>query len=623
MKEGGVDMPERHPGIGEYAYLSDCHGSALVSRGGSIDWACLPRFDSASSFARLLDRDRGGFCRIAPAGPFESSRRYLDDSLVLETTFRTAGGRARLIDCFAMRKGGEHKPHRQLLRIVEGLDGQVDFRLECAPRFEYGAVMPWIRKAGRRAYAALGGSNGLLISGDFRFEEGRRHQLDGTCRVARGERARLSIMHRTPESLDEGDLRIPPIPELDRRLEQTLDWWRSWASKRRYSGALAGLAARSAAVLKGLCNAPTGAIVAAATTSLPESPGGSRNWDYRYSWIRDSCFAARSLAEIGFDPEADGFRRFVERSAAGSAAEIQVVFGVGGERQLREVTLENLEGYRGAKPVRIGNAAQRQVQLDIYGELLSLSWLWHTRGHSPDADYWEFLTDIVTTVARTWERPDSGIWEIRGKPRHFVHSKVMCWAALDYGIRLARELGREAPVDQWEKARDEVRQAVEQSGYDASRGVFVQAFGSDAMDAALLLIPTVGFADYCDERMVRTTDAVRAELGADGLLRRYAEGLDGLPGREGAFLACSFWLVNCLARQGRLEEAREAFRRAAGTGNDLGLFSEEYDVDRGEMLGNFPQGLTHLSLIEALLALTEAEAACPAEEEKAAPGRKP
>jgi GH15 family glucan-1,4-alpha-glucosidase len=598
----------RYPLLGDYAYLSDCHSCALVSRDGSIDWACLPRFDSPSAFALILDLDKGGFCRIAPEGPFRSSRRYVD-GLVLETTFEAAHGKAKLVDCFTMRKGGERDPHRQILRVVEGLEGTTDFRLECVPRFEYGAIKPWIRKAGDGAFAAIGGSTGLLVSGSFRLEMGQGHGVAGTCRVGKGDRAYLSILYRNPETLDEGGVRPPPVAELGQRLEETLAWWRAWAAKNRYAGLHAGMAARSAAVLKGLCNAPTGAIVAAATTSLPESPGGSRNWDYRYTWIRDSCFAARSLAEIGFDHEADGFRRFVERSAAGSAEEIQVLFGVGGERRLREGTLEDLEGYGGAKPVRVGNAAEKQVQLDVYGELVSLSWLWHSRGHSPDADYWEFLTEIVETAAQNWSRPDSGIWEMRGKPRHFVHSKVMCWAALEYGIRLARDLGRKAPVERWAEARAQVRRAVEGSGYDSARGIFVQAFESPAMDASLLLMPTVGFVDYGDARMVRTTDAVRRELEAGGLLRRYPEGLDGLPGREGAFLACSFWLVNCLARQGRLDEARAVFARAAATGNDLGLFSEEYDVDGREMLGNFPQGLTHLSLIEAVLALEEAERA--------------
>jgi len=595
-----------YPPIADYGYLSDCHSCALVSKTGSIDWACLPRFDSPSCFGRILDWEKGGFCRISPSLKFRSSRRYVGDTLVLETTFATDGGKARLTDLFTMKEGGEDDPRQQILRVVEGLEGTMDLTLECSPRFEYGTVKPWIREVGEGAYVALGGSSGLLISGTFRFERKHRHRLDGTCRVGKGERACLSMIYRKAEVLDEGELRWPAIPDLERRLEETLDWWASWVSKSRYEGLYAGQAIRSAVVLKGLCNAPTGAIVAAPTTSLPESPGGSRNWDYRFTWIRDSCFAARSLAEIGFVKEADGFRRFVERSAAGSADELQILFGIGGERRLREETLEDLEGYNGAKPVRVGNAAESQVQLDVYGELLNLSWLWYSRGHSPDSDYWEFLTGIVETVTKSWDTPDRGIWEMRGQPRHFVHSKVMCWAALNYAIRLADELDREAPVERWRKTREEIRRAIEKKGYDKSRGVFVQAFGGDAMDAALLLLPTAEFVDFGDDRMVRTTEAVRKELEIDGLLRRYADGNDELPGQEGVFLACSFWLVNCLARQGRLDDARKVFERAVGTGNDLGLFAEEYHVGRKEMLGNFPQGLTHLSLIMALVALNEA-----------------
>jgi GH15 family glucan-1,4-alpha-glucosidase len=364
---------------------------------------------------------------------------------------------------------------------------------------------------------------------------------------------------------------------------------------------------RSAIVLKGLSNAPTGAIVAAATTSLPEAPGGSRNWDYRLTWIRDSCFAVRSLAEIGFMKEADGFRRFVERSAAGSAEELQILFGVGGERRLTERDITELEGYRGARPVRVGNAAEKQKQFDVYGELLDLSWHWHKRGHSPDTDYWEFLTGMVETAATTWQKPDRGIWEMRLAPRHFVHSKVMCWAALDYGVMLAEELGLDAPVGRWKNVREEIRKAAEEKGYDAKRGIFVQAFDNDSLDSSLLLMPTVGFIDYQDPRMIRTTEAVQRELSVDGFLHRYPSGDDGMEEEEGAFLACSFWLVNCFAHQGRLDEAHEVFRKAIEIGNELHLFSEEYDVRNGTMLGNYPQGLTHLSLITAAVAISEME----------------
>jgi GH15 family glucan-1,4-alpha-glucosidase len=344
-------------------------------------------------------------------------------------------------------------------------------------------------------------------------------------------------------------------------------------------------------------------MVAAPTTSLPEVIGGPDNWDYRYSWVRDSSFAVRSLADLGFDAEADGFRRFAERSSAGHADELQIAYGVGGERRLTEFELDGLEGYRRSRPVRVGNAAATQVQLDVYGHLLDLAWRWQQRGHSPDDDYWRFLVDLVEGAIARWTERDRGIWETRNAPQHFVHSKVMCWAAVDRGLRLAKEGARRAPTRRWTKARDEIRRAVETRGFDRRRGVFRRAFGSRQLDGALLLIPRVGFIEYGDERMIRTADAIRKELDHDGLLRRYRETTKGKL-TEGAFLACSFWLAECLAYQGRLVDARQVFERAVITGNDLGLFSEEFDPISGEMLGNFPQGFTHLSHIAAAVALT-------------------
>jgi GH15 family glucan-1,4-alpha-glucosidase len=364
---------------------------------------------------------------------------------------------------------------------------------------------------------------------------------------------------------------------------------------------------RSAIILKGLTHAPTGAIAAAATASLPESIGGTRNWDYRYSWIRDSYFTVRSLVQLGYVDEADGFRRFVERTAAGSADEVQVLFGLGGERRLFERTLEGIEGYRQSRPVRIGNAAENQLQLDVYGELLGLAWIWHQQGRSPDDDYWEFLVSLVNRAAREWIYPDQGIWEMRGRPRHFVHSKAMCWSALDRGIRLAQDTGRNAPLEAWRTERRKIRQAIEERGYDEQRGVFTQAFNIPGMDAALLLLPTTGFVDYKDQRMRRTADAIREALEEDGLLRRYAHGSDGIQDREESFCCCSFWLAECLAHQGRLAEARRVFERALGVGNDLGIYAEAFDPRSGRMLGNFPQGLTHLSLIAAAVAINTAK----------------
>lgn len=602
-------MKEQYPPISDYGYISDCHSAALISKFGSIDWCCMPRVDSRSCFSRLLGWEQGGYCQIAPQDRYEISRRYLPQTLILETTFRTYEGEARLLDAFTMREGGKHHPHRQILRVVEGLKGQISFCVDIAPRFDYGAIKPWIRQGYKDCqgehYIAIGGGDGLLISSNFPLKMKHRHDLVGFTRVEEGQRVHLSLLYRLPQDLDEERVNIPLIKLQDQRLEETIRWWHTWSSQCKFEGSYAEPVQRSALVLKGLCNAPTGAIAAAPTTSLPEAPGGTRNWDYRFTWIRDSTFTVGSLASLGYVKEADGFRRFIERTAAGSAEEIQVLFGVGGERRLHEYEIKELPGYRGAKPVRQGNAAEEQLQLDVYGELLELAWRWHQRGQAPDQDYWEFLVGLVNAAAERWREPDKGFWEMRGVPRHFVQSKVMCWVALDRGLRLVEDLGNHAPVEWWKKECAEIRYAVEKKGYDARRGVFIQAFGHYEMDAALLLLPRVGFVDYKDKRMIRTTDAVWEALGREGLLRRYRKGNDSLQGKEGVFLACSFWLVECLAYQGRFEEAQEIFKRVVATGNDLGLFSEEYDVERKEMLGNFPQGLTHLSLIAAVIALGE------------------
>jgi GH15 family glucan-1,4-alpha-glucosidase len=348
-------------------------------------------------------------------------------------------------------------------------------------------------------------------------------------------------------------------------------------------------------------------MAAALTTSLPESIGGSRNWDYRFSWIRDSSLSVRSLADIGCTSEADEFRRFMQRSAAGSARDLQIMYGLGGERRLTEIELDGLAGYRCSKPVRIGNAAASQLQHDAYGELMLLSWRSHLRGHSPDDDYWRFLVDLVETVAQRWSEPDSGIWEVRGDPLQFVHSKVMCWVAVDRGLALAQACLRSAPVGRWRRLAAEIKKAVEDQGYDSRRGVFVQAFGRNDMDAALLMLPIVGFVDHNDERMVRTVAEIQKDLEIGGLIRRYRPDRvpDGIQENEGTFLACTFWLVECLARQGRMEEAREYFDRAAGACSDLGLLAEEFDARSNQLLGNFPQGLSHLSHIAAAVALAE------------------
>jgi GH15 family glucan-1,4-alpha-glucosidase len=425
--------------------------------------------------------------------------------------------------------------------------------------------------------------------------------------VAAGERVRLALTYRPPERIDAGGATEPDPDKLDASLEDTIRWWREWAATVSLDSRDEAGVRRSAIALKALTHEPTGAIVAAPTTSLPEVIGGPRNWDYRYAWVRDASFSSRAFAELGCYQEADAFRAFVMRSAAGHAGDLQVFYGVGGERRLRAQALEEMEGYRGSAPVNVGNDASTQRQLDAYGELVNLTWRWHRRGHSPSDDDWRFLVSLIDRAAEQWSEPDYGLWEWPSEPDHFVHSKVLCWATLERGIQLADDCMRRAPTRRWARTRDELRKAIERRGYDRKRGVFVQAFDRPELDAALLLLPTVEFVAWDDERMVRTVAAIREELDAgDGLLYRYTRD-DGLAGKEGAFLCCSFWLVECLAWSGDLDEARTVFDRTMAKANDLGLFSEELDPRSGELLGNFPQGLTHLAHIDAAVALAEAQ----------------
>jgi GH15 family glucan-1,4-alpha-glucosidase len=572
-----------------------------VSRGGSVDWCCLSRLDAGSVFGRLLDWDRAGHCTIAPkAADWSSSRRYLEGTLVLETTFENGDGAVRLLDALVVAADdeGRDEPPHQLLRVVEGLRGSMEMELRVAARLDYGEVAPWLRELGPGWFGLTGGDDALLVWSDAALEAAGDHDLAAAFTVKEGEGQRLSIRHVRPETLEPGPPSQPAADELDRALDSTLAWWHGWSDRIHSSPDVR----RSAVTLRGLVNVRTGAAAAAATTSLPERLGGRRNWDYRYAWVRDAVFTVRALASIGMSEEADGFRRFVERTAAGAAENLQVTYGVGGERRLPELELEHLEGYRGSAPVRVGNAAARQLQLDCYGELLDMAWRWHQRGHQPDDDYWRFLASLVDAAADRWTEPDRGMWELRGEPRHLVHSKVLCWVALDRGIRLAADARRDGPP-RWASTRDRIAREVAERGYDPERETFVQAFGSSELDAALLLLPVVGFIDHKDPRMLGTVEAIRTGLDdGSGLIRRYS-GDDGLDEPEGAFVACNFWLAECLARQGRTREAKATFERAAGCANDLGLFSEEVDGATGTLLGNFPQGLSHLAHITALCAL--------------------
>ena len=604
-----MSADDPYPQIADYALIGDCHSGALVSREASIDWCCLPRFDSGSAFGRLLDWQTGGRCSITPTaeGPWEYARSYLDDTLVLETKLAGPAGEAKLLDCFLVCDDAFGTDGRQILRVIEGVRGSVEFEVRVAPRFDYGQVRPWIRRHGRRYHSTIGGNDALLVWCEQELTEDPEHELVGRFAVGPGDRVRLGLTYCGPERVDAGPPEQPDAGSVDALLEHTVKWWREWARTLRLDTRDEPDARRSGIVLKALTHAPTGAIVAAPTTSLPEAVGGPRNWDYRYAWVRDSSFSSRALAELGAIEEADAFRGFIMRSAAGHAEDLQIVYGVGGERRLRGDVVEQLDGYRGSRPVQLGNNAAEQTQLDAYGELVNLTWRWHRRGHSPSDDDWRFLVSLIDHAAERWSDPDCGIWEWPGEPDHFVHSKVLCWSALDRGIRLADECMRRAPVRRWKRARDELRKTIDRRGYDRKRGVYVQAFDRSDMDAALLLLPTVEYVAWNDERMLRTVAAVREELDAgDGLLYRYRRD-DGLDGDEGAFLCCSFWLAECLAQAGELSEARVVFDQAVARGNDLGLFPEEIDPKSGEMLGNFPQGLTHLAHIDAAVALANAE----------------
>jgi GH15 family glucan-1,4-alpha-glucosidase len=587
--------------------IGDCHTAALISRAGAIDWCCLPRFDSDSCFGRLLDWQRGGHFTISPAGKPHVRREYVNNTLILVTTYRSGRNIARVIDFFSMREGGRHRPRRELARIIEGVRGTMNFEVTVMPRLDYGEVKPWIYSGGAHAYFAVGSNTGMGIFANLPLRIVDEHALHAQVKVRARQKLCIGLQFFRPEEANTVRQRRKPEEELQAHFEETLQWWRDWCKKILFPDGPGVSIIRSAITLKALTFAPTGAIIAAPTTSLPEWIGGERNWDYRYYWIRDSIFTVWALTRTGAVSEADGVRLFLQRAAAGNADELQVLYGVDGKRRLTEIELNGLDGYRGSRPVRIGNGADRQYQADMYGLLVELAWQWSQHGHRPSKVYWAFLSQIVEAAISKWKFPDRGIWEVRSRPLHFVHSKVMCWAAANRGISLAEKYGFNAPLEQWRDARDEMRRAIEHRGMDHERGIFTRSFGSSDVDAALLLLPITDFVPYEDERMVRTTEVIAKDLMRDGLLLRYLRD-DGLAGSEGVFLACTFWLVSCLARQKKMRQAKVVFHRAIACANDLGLFAEEYDPRAREMLGNFPQGLTHLSHIGAALTLMNIKA---------------
>jgi GH15 family glucan-1,4-alpha-glucosidase len=591
--------------IADYGLLADCNSAALVDRDGSIGWLCLPRYDSPAVFAQILDPD-GGHWQIKPSGPYRSERRYLPGTLVIETTFATDTGSVRLTDAMAFAEGQRHHelglgvPHL-LLRSVEGLEGEVELRFVLAPRPEYGLVKPLFRatESGGRTF---GGPNQVVVSAGVAttIEDST---MSATFTVAAGQRVGFALQWAPPE----GPAPEPVAPDrVAARIEDTIEGWRSWEAEHDvYVGPHRELVRLSSRILKGLTYRPTGAIVAAPTTSLPETVWGERNWDYRYAWIRDASLTLEALYIGACSDEAEEFVSFMTSSAGGRASErsLQIMYGIAGEHDLTERELPHLRGWRDSAPVRVGNGAWGQTQLDVYGELLNSLHLYRDRLGDLHMEIQRFVADLANTAARRWRETDAGMWEMRGEPRHHLSSKVLCWVALDRAIALAPALGIHAEVERWTAERDEIREAVLTRGWSEARQAYAQSFDSDDLDAAQLLMPILGFLPATDERMRSTIDAIADSLTEDGLVLRYRneEGLnaDGLTGEEGTFVICSFWLVSALAKAGEIDRAERLFDTLVSSANDLGLLAEEIETTSGELLGNFPQAFSHIGLITA------------------------
>ena len=600
-----------YPPISDYGMIGDMHSCALVSTAGSVDWCCFPRFDSRAVFGRILDWQRGGHFLMAPLGIRSVRRRYLPSTNVLETTFDTDTGSARLTDFMPvhahddpvepLERGGVQR----IARILECVSGSVEFTIEFRPRFDYGTIVPHAALDGPRKGMAHGGADAVSFHCSAELlEQDDGFRARGT--IKSGQKVYAAVTHETHfshsvEALDWGS--------IDTELAETIEFWREWAGECTYRGPYQEDVLRSALTLKALTYAPSGGLVAAATTSLPEVLGGGRNWDYRFTWIRDATFALYALSIVGYTSEARAFKEWLEWSTMGRARDLQVMYGLGGERRLTEVTIDGLEGYRGSKPVRTGNAAYSQYQLDIYGEVMDSAHLYRKLVGEVDPEYWEYLRRVVAFVIDHWREPDEGIWETRGERQHFVFSKVMCWVALDRAIKAARALGLPGDVELWRSVRTEIKAEVLQKGYNANLGAFVQAYGSNSLDGAVLMLPLVGFIRADEPRMRSTIQAIERDLTSpSGFLYRYRDLDDGLVGSEGAFTICSFWLADNFIALGELERARSLFERLCSCDNDLGLLSEEVDPVTAEMLGNFPQAFSHMALINTAVMLDRASA---------------
>ncbi len=594
--------------IEDYGIIGDMHTAALVGRNGSIDWLCTPRFDSEACFAALLGTEKNGCWKIAPKGHEGLGKQsYRGETLVLETLFETKEGAVKVIDCMPV-KG----KYRDIVRIVEGVRGKVEMTVRLTVRFDYGRTVPWVhRKDG--ALIAIAGPNALTLRSDVRTR-GEHLSTVGDFEVAEGERRRFILSwHRSYESQPE------PI-DVFRALEHTEYYWREWSARCTYTGEWREAVVRSLLTLKALTYAPTGGIVAAATTSLPEQLGGVRNWDYRYCWLRDATFTLYSFMEAGYTEEAVAWSEWLIRAVAGDPAQLQIMYGAGGERSLTEMHLPFLAGYENSRPVRIGNAASEQFQLDVYGEVMDAMHLARTLGVQNGSQAWHLQRHLVEFVEKHWSQPDEGIWEIRGPRQHFTHSKLMAWVAIDRAVKAVEQFGLEGDLERWKALRQAIHDDVCAKGYRADRGAFTQYYGSHELDASLLMMPLVGFLPATDPRVDGTIRAIEKELMVDGFVLRYrtedAKNVDGLPAGEGAFLPCSFWLADCLHLSGRVKEARALFDRLLAVRNGLGLLAEEYDTRVSRQVGNYPQAFSHVGLVNTAQNLSE-EVVGPAEHRSA------
>ena len=594
--------------IADYALIGDAHTAALVSRDASIDWCCWPHLDSPAVFCRLLDAHRGGWFRIAPTGRYGVTREYVDGTNVLATTFQTESGEVRLTDFMPAEpragnpRGEDIEESHCILRLIEGLHGEIDLAVHFRPTFDYARANTTIELRDGVAIAR-GGNVALRLRAGVPLSASPDGIITGSVHVRPGDRRWVALS-------DEDD---PEITNPNQTLDTTLKYWREWSQRCTYRGPYEEHVRRSALLLKLLTFEPTGALVAAPTTSLPEEIGGVRNWDYRYAWLRDSALTLYALQSIGYHDEAMDFFEWLQGICLSCQETIQIMYRLDGSSDLPEEVLDDLEGYRGSRPVRVGNAAAGQKQLDIYGEVLDAAHLCYTRMRAPHPGLWNVLTLLADRAAERWHESDAGIWEVRTGPRHFLYSKLLCWVALDRALRLVEEEGLHGNVRKWSRARDDIRTAILTQGYDQKLQAFTQAFDYPVLDASALVIPLVGFLPPTDPRVRSTARRIQEQLMSNGLVYRYLAD-DGLPGGEATFALCSFWLVDNLALSGQINEARELFVRVIGYANDVGLLAEQIDPVNGELLGNFPQGFTHLGLIRSALSIAKAEQQGPEEQ---------